>query len=70
MHYDQPLPFHPGASFGAIPMGTLQAGSGSSGGTLGSTFAPRNIDIRIRTGAKSYLKFCAEYADLDYFQPL
>ncbi|KAF8407193.1 hypothetical protein HHK36_006320 [Tetracentron sinense] len=47
----QPLPFHPGTSFGAIPMGTVHAGSGLVGGTLGSGFHPRNIDIRIRTGS-------------------
>ncbi|KAL6985227.1 hypothetical protein U1Q18_018605 [Sarracenia purpurea var. burkii] len=46
----QPLPFQPGASFGAIPVGTVQPGSGLSGGSLGSAFLPRNIDIRIRTG--------------------
>ncbi|XP_058203333.1 ubiquitin-like domain-containing protein CIP73 isoform X2 [Rhododendron vialii] len=42
----QPLPFQPGTSFGAIPMGAAQPGLGS----LGSGFLPRNIDIRIRTG--------------------
>lgn len=48
----QPLPFQPGTSFGAIPMGALQPGPGSSGGTPGgSAFMPRNIDIRIRTGS-------------------
>ncbi|XP_058203336.1 ubiquitin-like domain-containing protein CIP73 isoform X4 [Rhododendron vialii] len=41
----QPLPFQPGTSFGAIPMGAAQPGLGS----LGSGFLPRNIDIRIRT---------------------
>ncbi|XP_057511164.1 ubiquitin-like domain-containing protein CIP73 isoform X2 [Actinidia eriantha] len=46
----QPLPFQPGTSFGAIPMGTVQPGSGLSGGSLGPGFLPRNIDIRIRTG--------------------
>lgn len=43
---EQPLPFQPGTSFGAIPMGAAQPGLGS----LGSGFLPRNIDIRIRTG--------------------
>ncbi|KAL1827796.1 hypothetical protein ACET3Z_006208 [Daucus carota] len=48
----QPLPFQPGASFGAVPMGTAaHAGSGLSGGSSGSGFLPRNIDIRIRTGS-------------------
>lgn len=47
----QPLPFHPGTSFGATPMGTVQPGSGFSSGTLRSGFLPRNIDIRIRTGS-------------------
>ncbi|KAK9279406.1 hypothetical protein L1049_013085 [Liquidambar formosana] len=47
----QPVPFQPGTNFGAIPMGTVQPGSGLSGGTLGSAFLPRNIDIRIRTGS-------------------
>ncbi|XAR71011.1 hypothetical protein NMG60_11028083 [Bertholletia excelsa] len=44
----QPLPFQPGTSFGSIPVGTVQPGSGLSG--VGSGFLPRNIDIRIRTG--------------------
>lgn len=47
----QPLPFQPGASFGAVPMGTAHAGSGLSSGSTGSGFLPRNIDIRIRTGS-------------------
>ncbi|KAF8393100.1 hypothetical protein HHK36_021341 [Tetracentron sinense] len=47
----QPLPFQPGTSFGAIPMGTVHAGPGLVGGTLGSGFLPRSIDIRIRTGS-------------------
>lgn len=46
----QPLPFQPGTSFGAIPMGSVQPGSGLSGASLASGFLPRNIDIRIRTG--------------------
>ncbi|XXG59023.1 hypothetical protein AAC387_Pa04g1181 [Persea americana] len=47
----QPLPFQPGTSFGAIPMGT--PGHGISGGILGSGSGrlPRNIDIRIRRGS-------------------
>ncbi|KAK1382897.1 Ubiquitin-like superfamily protein [Heracleum sosnowskyi] len=47
----QPLPFQPGASFGAVPMGTAHAGSGLSSGSTGSGFLPRNIDIRIRAGS-------------------
>ncbi|KAF5938352.1 hypothetical protein HYC85_022611 [Camellia sinensis] len=47
----QPLPFQPGTSFGAIPAGTIQLGSGLTGGSPGSGFLPRNIDIRIRTGS-------------------
>ncbi|KAA8521612.1 hypothetical protein F0562_012285 [Nyssa sinensis] len=47
----QPLPFQPATSFGAIPAGTLQPGSGLSGGSLASGFLPRNIDIRIHTGS-------------------
>ncbi|KAF5957555.1 hypothetical protein HYC85_004780 [Camellia sinensis] len=45
----QPLPFQPGTSFGAIPAGTVQLGSGLTGGSPGSGFLPRNIDIRIRS---------------------
>ncbi|GMP94442.1 hypothetical protein CsSME_00043904 [Camellia sinensis var. sinensis] len=47
----QPLPFQPGTSFGAIPAGSVQLGSGLTGGSPGSGFLPRNIDIRIRTGS-------------------
>ncbi|XP_059658186.1 ubiquitin-like domain-containing protein CIP73 isoform X2 [Cornus florida] len=47
----QPLPFQPGTSFGAIPVGNVQSGSGFSGGSLGSGLLSRNIDIRIRTGS-------------------
>ncbi|XP_059280704.1 ubiquitin-like domain-containing protein CIP73 [Lycium ferocissimum] len=47
----QPLPFQPGTNFGAIPVGTVQNGSGLSGPSVGSGFTPRNIDIRIRTGS-------------------
>ncbi|KAL2525734.1 Ubiquitin-like superfamily protein [Abeliophyllum distichum] len=47
----QPLPFQPGANFGANPFGTVQNGSGLSGGSIGSGFLPRNIDIRVRTGS-------------------
>eukprot|EP00262_Sarcandra_glabra_P014744 TRINITY_DN436_c3_g1_i1.p1 TRINITY_DN436_c3_g1~~TRINITY_DN436_c3_g1_i1.p1 ORF type:complete len:774 (-),score=168.09 TRINITY_DN436_c3_g1_i1:399-2720(-) len=46
----QPLPFQPGTSFGAFPMGNVHPGLGLSGGTFGSGLFPRNIDIRIRTG--------------------
>ncbi|CAA3021311.1 ubiquitin domain-containing DSK2a-like isoform X1 [Olea europaea subsp. europaea] len=47
----QPLPFQPGANFGANSFGTVQNGSGLSGGSIGSGFLPRNIDIRVRTGS-------------------
>ncbi|XP_022755237.1 uncharacterized protein LOC111303330 isoform X2 [Durio zibethinus] len=46
----QALPFQPGASFGAIPMGTVQPGSGLVSG-LGTGFLPRRIDIQIRRGS-------------------
>ncbi|CAN4101660.1 unnamed protein product [Withania somnifera] len=46
----QPLPFQPGTSFGPVPVGTVQNSTGLSGGSVGSGFIPRNIDIRIRTG--------------------
>ncbi|XP_060175387.1 ubiquitin-like domain-containing protein CIP73 isoform X2 [Lycium barbarum] len=47
----QPLPFQPGPSFGAIPVGTVQNSTGFSGVSASSGFIPRNIDIRIRTGS-------------------
>ncbi|KAL0330571.1 UNVERIFIED_CONTAM: Ubiquitin-like domain-containing protein CIP73 [Sesamum radiatum] len=47
----QPLPFQPGASFGSVPVGTVQHGSGLPGGSVSPSFLPRNIDIRIRTGS-------------------
>lgn len=46
----QPLPFQPGASFGSVPMGTGQHGSGLAGSSAAPGFLPRNIDIRIRAG--------------------
>ncbi|CAI9775917.1 unnamed protein product [Fraxinus pennsylvanica] len=51
MSYPEPLPFQPGANFGANPFGTVQNGSGLSGGSIGPGFLPRNIDIRVRTGS-------------------
>lgn len=42
----QPQPFQAGTGIGSLPLG-----SGISGGPTGSSFIPRNIDIRIRTGA-------------------
>lgn len=45
----QPQPFLPGTTFGAVPVGTSQHGSGFVGGSVGSGFVPRNIDIRIRS---------------------
>ncbi|KAL0327401.1 UNVERIFIED_CONTAM: Ubiquitin-like domain-containing protein CIP73 [Sesamum angustifolium] len=47
----QPLPFQPGATFGSVPVGTVQHGSGLAGGAAGTGFLPRNIDIRIRAGS-------------------
>ncbi|XVE98458.1 hypothetical protein REPUB_Repub03eG0108500 [Reevesia pubescens] len=46
----QALPFQPGTSFGAIPMGTVQTGSSLVNG-LGTGFLPRRIDIQIRRGS-------------------
>lgn len=43
-------PLQPGAGLGANALGTVNAGSGLLGGTLGSGLFPRNIDIRIRAG--------------------
>ncbi|OIW19515.1 hypothetical protein TanjilG_06970 [Lupinus angustifolius] len=48
----QPLPFQPGASFGAVPVGTTQSNS-SLGSGLGSSFIPRRIDIQIRRGTST-----------------
>lgn len=52
----QPLPLQPGANFGSVPVGAVQHGSGLAGSSAaGTAFLPRNIDIRIRTGAMSSL---------------
>ncbi|KAE9609759.1 putative ubiquitin [Lupinus albus] len=48
----QPIPFHPGASFGALPVVTTQSNS-SLGSGLGSSFIPRRIDIQIRRGTST-----------------
>ncbi|KDP30188.1 hypothetical protein JCGZ_16970 [Jatropha curcas] len=48
----QPLPFQPGASFGAIPVGSVQPGSGLVNG-IGTGFLPRRIDIQIRRGSST-----------------
>ncbi|XP_008242909.1 PREDICTED: large proline-rich protein bag6-A isoform X1 [Prunus mume] len=48
----QPLPFQSGMSFGAIPMGAVQPGSGLVNG-LGTGFVPRRIDIQIRRGSSA-----------------
>ncbi|CAL0325675.1 unnamed protein product [Lupinus luteus] len=48
----QPIPFHPGASFGAVPVVTTQSNS-SLGSGLGSSFIPRRIDIQIRRGTST-----------------
>ncbi|GMI97628.1 hypothetical protein like AT5G25270 [Hibiscus trionum] len=42
----------PGTSFGAIPVGTVQSGSGLVNG-LGTGFLPRRIDIQIRRGSST-----------------
>ncbi|XP_022732230.1 uncharacterized protein LOC111286494 isoform X2 [Durio zibethinus] len=46
----QAFPFQPGTSFGTIPMGTVQPGSGLVNG-LGTGILPRRIDIQIRRGS-------------------
>lgn len=48
----QPLPFQPGASFGAVPVGAAQSNS-SLGSGLGSSYFPRRIDIQIRRGTST-----------------
>ncbi|KAL5065236.1 hypothetical protein RYX36_026973 [Vicia faba] len=48
----QPLPFQPGASFGAVPVGAAQSDS-TLGSGLGSNFLPRRIDIQIRRGTSA-----------------
>eukprot|EP01018_Ginkgo_biloba_P013678 Gb_30758 [translate_table: standard] len=46
----QPLPFQPGSSFGAIPIGATHPSAGVTGGTVGTGDVLRNIDIHIRAG--------------------
>uniref|UniRef100_A0A5B7BLT1 Putative Ubiquitin-like superfamily protein isoform 4 n=1 Tax=Davidia involucrata TaxID=16924 RepID=A0A5B7BLT1_DAVIN len=48
----QPLPFQPGTSFGAIPTGTGQTGSGLVN-DVGAGFLPRHIEIHIRRGSST-----------------
>ncbi|KAK6944415.1 hypothetical protein RJ641_025517, partial [Dillenia turbinata] len=48
-----PLPFQPGTSFGAIPIGSAPPGLGSVGG-LGTGFLSRRIDIQIRRGSQQH----------------
>eukprot|EP00257_Ricinus_communis_P028041 XP_025015455.1 large proline-rich protein bag6 isoform X1 [Ricinus communis] len=48
----QPLPFQTGASFGALPLGSVQPGSGLVNG-IGTGFLPRRIDIQIRRGSST-----------------
>ncbi|XP_011017931.1 PREDICTED: large proline-rich protein bag6-B isoform X2 [Populus euphratica] len=48
----QPLPFQPGTSFGAVPVGSMQPGSGLTNG-VGTGFLPRRIDIQIRRGSST-----------------
>ncbi|KAH8506451.1 hypothetical protein H0E87_013317 [Populus deltoides] len=50
----QPLPFQPGTSFGAIPVGSRQPGSGLANSTgTGTGILPRRIDIQIRRGSST-----------------
>ncbi|KAG5242742.1 ubiquitin family protein [Salix suchowensis] len=55
----QPLPFQPGTGFGAMPVGSVQPGSGlaNSIGT-GTGILPRRIDIQIRRGPWSDTADC------------
>ncbi|KAJ8768123.1 hypothetical protein K2173_021063 [Erythroxylum novogranatense] len=46
----QPLPFQPGSTSGAIPVGSVQPGSGVFN-AIGTGFLPRRIDIQIRRGS-------------------
>ncbi|KAI9192250.1 hypothetical protein LWI28_020015 [Acer negundo] len=61
----QPLPFQPGANFSAIPVGSVQPGSGLVNGR-GAGFLPRRIDIQIRRGilyilCLDYIQYTAVY---------
>ncbi|XP_065850383.1 ubiquitin-like domain-containing protein CIP73 isoform X2 [Euphorbia lathyris] len=47
-----PLMVQPGTSFGAIPVGSVQPGSGLVNG-IGPGFLPRRIDIQIRRGSST-----------------
>ncbi|KAJ0090933.1 hypothetical protein Patl1_14855 [Pistacia atlantica] len=49
----QPLPFQTGTSFGSIPMGSVQSGTGLVNGR-GTGFLPRRIDIQIRRGTLEF----------------
>ncbi|KAJ6921987.1 ubiquitin-like domain-containing protein CIP73 isoform X2 [Populus alba x Populus x berolinensis] len=50
----QPLPFQPGTSFGAVPVGSRQPGSGLANSTgTGTGILPRRIDIQIRRGSST-----------------
>lgn len=49
----QPLPFVPGSSFGAIPIGSTQQGTRMTAGSVTPGDLLRNIDIHIRSGSSS-----------------
>ncbi|KAJ4838103.1 hypothetical protein Tsubulata_039647 [Turnera subulata] len=48
----QPLPFQTGSTFGTIPSGSMQSGTGLVSG-IGGGFLPRRIDIQIRRGSST-----------------
>jgi uncharacterized ubiquitin-like protein YukD len=49
----QPLPFVPGSSFGAIPVGSTHQGTRMTAGSVTPGDVLRNIDIHIRSGSSS-----------------
>lgn len=52
----QPVPFYPGSNFNAH-MGAAYSGHGVQGESLGTTFVPGNISIRLRAGIPEYYPF-------------
>uniref|UniRef100_A0A6N2KHZ7 Ubiquitin-like domain-containing protein n=1 Tax=Salix viminalis TaxID=40686 RepID=A0A6N2KHZ7_SALVM len=51
---NQPLPFQPGTGFGAMPVGSVQPGSGLANSIrTGTGILPRRIDIQIRRGSST-----------------
>ncbi|KAG8639388.1 ubiquitin-like domain-containing protein CIP73 isoform X1 [Manihot esculenta] len=64
----QPLPFQPGAGFGAIPVGSVQHGSGLVNG-IGTGFLPRRIDIQIRRGSSTTSPNLNREEQVDIQQP-